>query len=227
MTVTYRADDSRAFADRRSAGVALAAALRAARLTPPLTILALPRGGVPVAYEVARALEAPLDVLPVRKIGMPGQPELAIGAIAAGGVVIQDPMMAADLDEAGVDFEQLVGEERAELMRRERLYGGNAARLPLAGRVVILVDDGLATGLTMLAAVHAARSANAIRIVVAVPVASREACALLARESVELIALITPDELRAVGEWYDHFEQVEDEEVLTLLTRARTRASPA
>lgn len=224
MTATHGAHDSRVFVDRRSAGIALAAALRNAQLKPPLVILALPRGGVPVAYEVARVLGAPLDVLPVRKIGMPEQPEFAIGAIAAGGIVVRDPAVAAQLEAAGVDFEQLVGSERAELSRRERIYRGDAAPLRLAGRTVILTDDGLATGLTMLAALHAARQANAARIVVAVPVASREACALLARETEDVVALITPERLQAVGEWYERFEQVEDEEVLALLRRARTRS---
>jgi putative phosphoribosyl transferase len=223
MTATHRADDLRAFTDRRSAGVALAAALHAARLRPPLIVLALPRGGVPVAYEVARLLNAPLDVLPVRKIGMPDQPELAIGAIAAGGIVVRDPVFTAQLAAAGVDFEQLVGSERAELSRRERIYRGDAAPLELSGRVVILVDDGMATGLTMLAALHAARQANAARIVVAVPVASHEGCALLAGETDDLVALITPEHLRSVGEWFERFEQVEDVEVLDLLRRAHAR----
>lgn len=223
MSTLPRIDASRAFADRRSAGVALGAALRARRMRPPLVTLALPRGGVPVAYEVARALGTPLDVLAVRKIGMPGQPELAIGAIAAGGIAVRDPALVAPLETAGIDFEQLAWPERAELARRERLYRGHATPLGLAGKTAILVDDGLATGLTMLAAVRSARLANAGRIIVAAPVASREACAMLAREADEVIALITPEQLWAVGEWYERFDQLEDYEVLALLRRA---ASP-
>jgi predicted phosphoribosyltransferase len=227
MVATHRADDSRAFADRRSAGIALAAELRAARLSPPLMVLGLPRGGVPVAYEVARGLDAPLDVLAVRKIGLPEQPEYAIGAIAAGGIVVRDPDFVTPLETAGIRFEQLVRAEQVELARRERLYRGAAAPLELADRVAILVDDGLATGLTMLAAVRSAREAHASRIIVAAPVASREACAMLAREADEVIALITPDQFRAVGEWYERFEQLEDEEVLALLKRAGPARSSA
>jgi putative phosphoribosyl transferase len=220
MATSPRIDDAHAFADRRSAGRALAAALRARRLRPPLVTLALPRGGVPVACEVARSLGTPLDVLTVRKIGMPGRPELAIGAIAAGGIVVRDPALAASLETDGIDFEQLVWPEKVELARRERLYRGDATPLGLTGKTAILVDDGLATGFTMLAAVRSARLANAARIIVATPIASREACAMLAGEGVDVVALITPEQLRAVGEWYERFEQLEDEEVLALLSDA-------
>jgi putative phosphoribosyl transferase len=151
---------------------------------------------------------------------MPGQPEFAIGAIAAGGIAVLDPALAASLETAGIDFEQLARPEKVELARRERLYRGDAAPLRLAGRTAILVDDGLATGFTMLAAVRSARLANAARIIVATPVASRDACAMLAAEADDVVALITPEQLRAVGEWYERFEQVEDEEVLAALRHA-------
>jgi predicted phosphoribosyltransferase len=210
-----------AFADRRSAGVTLARAVRKLKLTPPVIVLGLPRGGVPVAHEVARALGAPLDVLVVRKVGMPGQRELAIGAIAIGGIVVRERAAESYVDELGVPFARLAEAERGELERRERLYRAGAAPLQLSGQTAVLVDDGLATGCTMLAAVRAARKAGAARVVVAAPVASDEAVAVVGGEADELAILKTPAELFAIGYWYRDFEQVEDSEVCALLGRQR------
>jgi len=209
------------FADRKAAGVALGHAARRMRLRSPITVLALPRGGVPVGYEVARALHAPLDVLVVRKIGLPGEPEVAIGAIAAGGVLVQERAAARYLDTLGVAFQGLADAERVELERRERAYRADAAPLQLAGQTVLLVDDGLATGCTMLAALRAARKAGARSVVVAAPVASQEATALVGREADAMLVLETPPDLFAIGQWYENFGQVEDAEVCSLLTRHR------
>jgi putative phosphoribosyl transferase len=206
-----------AFLDRRSAGLALARAVRKLTLHPPVIVLGLPRGGVPVAYEVAQALGAPLDVLIVRKVGMPGRPELAIGAIAAGGVVVRERAAETYVDELGIPFGQLAEAERAELDRRERLYRAGAPPLQLSGQTAVLVDDGLATGCTMLAAVRAARKAGAAHVVVAAPVASDEAVAVVGGEADELVILNTPVELWAIGYWYQDFEQVDDAEVCALL----------
>jgi putative phosphoribosyl transferase len=208
----------RIFADRKSAGAALARALQQIKLTPPVVVLGLPRGGVPVAYEVARALRAPLDVMVVRKIGMPGQPELAIGAIASGDIIVREPSAAEyPLD---VPFAELVERERAELGRRERIYRANAAPIDLRRRTVILVDDGLATGATMLAAVRAARHAGAATVVVAAPVASDEAVAAVGAKADKMVILQTPPVMFAIGQWYENFEQVEDAEVCALLDRS-------
>jgi putative phosphoribosyl transferase len=206
-----------AFADRAAAGLALARALCKLKLRPPVTVLALPRGGVPVAFPVARALGAPLDVLVVRKIGMPGRPELAIGAIAVGGITVREPHTELSGYVLRAPFEQLAAAEHVELERRERAYRGDAGPLQLAGRTVVLVDDGLATGCTMLAAVRAARKARAARVIVATPVASDEALALVGGEADDTIALKTPPDLFAIGWWYRDFEQVGDAEVRALL----------
>ena len=207
------------FADRASAGLALGAALRRARLRQPV-VIALPRGGVPVACEVARALAAPLDILPVRKIGMPGHAELAIGAVAAGDVEVRDTAVRGLSGVAATAFGKLAQNARAELARREREYRGDAPRVDLAGRTAVIVDDGLATGLTMLAAVRAVRQSSPARLVVAAPVASREACEMLREEADEVLVLVIPEQLRAVGEWYGEFEQLDDDEVRRLLQAA-------
>ena len=218
---------SQVFPDRASAGVALARQLQRRRLRAPLIVLALPRGGVPVAYEVARMLQVPLDVIVVRKIGLPGQPELAIGAIASGGILVHEPGMEKEFPELAEKFERLVEEERRELERRERVYRPGAAPLDLAGKSAILVDDGLATGATMLAAVRAARAAGAAAIIVAAPVASPEAAALVRREAYDAVLLQTPVALWAFGEWYRSFEQLEDAEVCRLLDLSRHPNGPA
>jgi predicted phosphoribosyltransferase len=184
-------------------------------------VLGLPRGGVPVALEVARALDAPLDVMVVRKIGMPGQPEFAIGAIASGGIVVRQLEGAPRYAGLEAQFEQLVRRERVELERRELAYRGDAPPLELQDRTVVLVDDGLATGATMMAALRAARQAGAARVVVAAPVASEEAAAMLGDEADQVAILQTPAFLVAIGEWYERFDQLEDDEVRALLRRAR------
>ncbi|HEU4624115.1 MAG TPA: phosphoribosyltransferase family protein [Steroidobacteraceae bacterium] len=211
-----------AFPDRLTAGAELGRAVRKLNLRPPIIVLGLPRGGVPVAYEVARALGAPLDVLVVRKVGMPGQPELAIGAVAGGGIVVHEPGVEPYLDTLGARFDQLAEIERRELERRERAYRGDAPPLQLTGKTVVLVDDGLATGSTMLAAVRAARKAGAREIVVAAPVASDEALALVGAEADEMVVLKTPAYLFAIGYWYQNFDQVSDAEVCELLERSRS-----
>ncbi len=208
---------SRTFADRRSAGEALARAVRKEKLSPPVIVLGLPRGGVPVAFEVARELNAPLDVLVVRKVGMPGQRELAVGAIAAGGVQVREPTFATYLTRMGVNFDELADAERVELDRRERAYRASAAPLDLTGKTVVLVDDGLATGSTMLAAVRSARKAHAGSVVVAAPVASDEAAALVGGEADKLVVLKIPAFLSSIGQWYDDFRQIDDDEVQALL----------
>jgi len=208
----------RIFPDRATAGAALGRELRGRRLKPPLLVLGLPRGGVPVAYEVAQILEAPLDVMLVRKVGMPGWPELAIGAIASGNILVHKPPLGAEV--SAETFDRLAQEQRRELERRERVYRGSRPPLELQGKTVILVDDGLATGATMLAAVRAARKAQASTIVVAAPVASGEAAELLRAEADSVVILQTPEPLFAIGGWYENFEQLEDDDVTRLLAAA-------
>lgn len=205
------------FTDRRAAGRQLAGAVAGLGLRPPVVVLGLPRGGVPVAFEVARALRAPLDVMPVRKVGMPGQPELALGAIAAGGVIVRQPLRYAGYGPDAQEFAALAEHERGELERRERLYRAGRPPLELTGKTAVLVDDGLATGATMLAAVRAARQAGAAAVVAAAPVASDEAAALIGAECDAIAILGIPPALQAVGEWYLDFGQVEDREVRELL----------
>jgi predicted phosphoribosyltransferase len=215
------------YADRREAGRRLGEALRspAAAWRAGVVVLGLPRGGVPVAAEVARALAAPLDVLIVRKVGAPGNPEFAIGAIAEGEVVVRDPRVGGGAWFGERAFEIQAARERVELQRRAEAYRGDRAAPALAGHTALLVDDGLATGATMLAAVRAARRAGAARVVVAVPVCSREARALVAAEADEVIALQVPADFAAVGEWYLRFEQVADAEVVRLLSDARAASA--
>ena len=217
----------RVFEDRSAAGVALARELQGRLLQPPLLVLGLPRGGVPVAYEVARLLNAPLDVMLVRKIGMPGQPELAIGAIASGNVVVHEPRIAQEIPDLGAVFDRLVEDQRPELERREQAYRPGLAPLELKGKTVILIDDGLATGSTMLAAIRAARKAGAAGIVVGAPVASPEAAELVRGEADTVVILETPAMLFAIGAWYRHFEQLEDAEVCRLLELNRTSLKEA
>jgi len=209
------------YQDRRSAGIELAGMLRAHKFPSEPLVLALPRGGVPVAFEVARALAAPLDILLVRKVGAPGQPELAIGAIATGGIVVREPN--ASLFARGSTFQHLIEREQDELERRERRYRSGMPALELQRKTVILVDDGIATGATMLAAVRAARAARVARVIVAAPIASPEAAALLRAEADEVLIVQTPAYLASIGEWYRHFEQLEDQDVCTLLQQAHSR----
>ena len=209
------------FADRREAGRVLATRLSEYVGRSDVIVLALPRGGVPVAFEVAQALGAPLDVFVVRKLGLPGQEEFAMGALASGGVRILDE---ETIRLAGVSAEELrwVTEfEQAELERRERRYRGDRPFPDLTGRTVILVDDGLATGATMRAAVTALRQEGPARVVVAVPVAARETCDAFREIADDIVCAMTPERFRAVGLWYSDFSQTTDEEVHELLDRSR------
>jgi len=213
------------FRDRRHAGQMLAQALAPYAGRDDVIVLALPRGGVPVAFEVAQALHAPLDVFLVRKLGVPGQEELAMGAIASGGVrVLNDGIMRLLLlDE--LDLEAVVAREQRELTRREQAYRAGRAEPALAGKVVIVVDDGLATGATMRAAVAALRQRHPSRVVVAVPVGAADTCALLHNEADAVVCLRSPEPFGGVGLWYDNFTQTSDDEVRTLL--ATTTATAA
>jgi putative phosphoribosyl transferase len=208
------------FRDRAEAGSRLGARLAHLAKREGVIVLALPRGGVPVAFEVATALGAPLDVLLVRKLGVPGQPELAMGAIASGGVRVLNRgiIAAAGIGESEIDW--VARREEAELRRRERAYRGNRPSPDVRGKTAIVVDDGIATGSTMLAAVDALRRLQAGRVIVAAPAAARSACVQLSRVADEVVALLMPDEFSSVGEWYEQFPQTTDEEVIDLLSRA-------
>jgi len=210
----------RPFRDRTEAGRLLAAKLTAYANRPDVIVLALPRGGVPVAYEVARALNAPLDVFLVRKLGVPGYEELAMGAIATGGVRVLNDQLVGGLRIPDYIVDEVAASEQQELTRRERLYRGDRPAPDVRGRTVILVDDGLATGATMLAAVKALRQQQPARIVVAVPTASPETCEQLRAEVDDIICAITPEPFHAVGLWYEDFSQTKDEEVRDLLARS-------
>jgi erythromycin esterase-like protein/predicted phosphoribosyltransferase len=215
------ATTARRFGNRVEAGRLLAERLRKYGGRDDVVVLALPRGGVPVAFEVARALEAPLDVFLVRKLGVPGHEEVALGAIATGGMRVLNKQLIESLDIPPEWIEAIDAKERRELERRERAYRDGQPPPDLAGKTVILVDDGLATGSTMLAAVHAIRQDDPARIVVAVPVADPDVCAGLREVADEVVCLTTPQPLRAVGVWYDDFAQTTDDEVRELLARAR------
>lgn len=216
-----------AFRDRSEAGQLLAERLIAYAGRPDILVLALPRGGVPVAYEVARALGAPLDVFVVRKLGIPGHEELAMGAIASGGVRVlnDDVVQALHIPERVI--EAVAARELRELERRERAYRGDRPAPDVRDRTVILVDDGLATGSTMRAAVAALRRLGPARIVVAVPTAAPSTCEEFRREADECICQITPEPFHAVGLWYQDFSQTTDDEVRDLLDRPTTSVSPA
>jgi predicted phosphoribosyltransferase len=214
------------FRDRRAAGRGLAGALLRYADHQGVTVLGLPRGGVPVAYEVATKLNAPLDVFLVRKLGVPGQEELAMGAIASGGIRVlnRDVLALAGLTDDII--EAVTAREEREVERRERLYRGARPPLPLAERTVIIVDDGLATGASMRAAVRAVRSQRPARIVVAVPTAPPDTCESLGREVDEVVCLLKPYRFRSVGAWYEDFSQTTDEEVQHLLQQASHRLDP-
>jgi predicted phosphoribosyltransferase len=209
------------FADRYDAGQRLASQLDKYRNRPDMLVLALPRGGVPVAYEVARALNAPLDVFLVRKLGVPGHEELAMGAIATGGVVVRNEDVVQMLRIPDRTIEAVAKREEQELLRRERAYRGDSPEPDVLGRTVILVDDGLATGSTMRAAAQALRLQKPTRIVVAVPVASDQTCDEFRHEVDEIICARTPDRFYAVGLWYEDFSPTTDQEVRDLLQKAQ------
>jgi predicted phosphoribosyltransferase len=205
------------FRDRREAGRFLAGKLTSYTNRPNVLVLGLPRGGVPVAFEVARALHAPLDVFLVRKLGVPGHEELAMGAIASGGIRVLNKDAVRALRVPSDVIEAVAAEERQELERRERSYRGDRPAPNVRGRTIILIDDGLATGSTMRAAIAALRLQRPARIVVAVPVGSPEVCAEFQDEADEAICALTPDPFYAVGVWYSDFSQTTDEEVRNLL----------
>ena len=210
------------YRDRAHAGSVLARRLAHWRGRPGLVVLALPRGGVEIGAQVADALDAPLDVLIVRKLGSPWQPEFAIGAIASGGIEVLQP--EADALPATA-LRDVIARERDELARRERLYRGDRPPLDLAGRHVLLVDDGLATGATMLAAAKAVRRQGPAGLGFAVPVGAAESCRLLATVADEVVCAETPQPFRAVSLWYRDFPQATDAEVRGFLARAKQPAS--
>ncbi len=208
------------FRDRTEAGKQLAAKLAAYAHQPDVLVLGLPRGGVPVAYEVAMALGVPLDVLVVRKLGVPGEEELALGAIASGGVRVLNADVVRMLGIADVAIDAIAAREQRELARRERLYRGDRPWPELRGRTVILVDDGIATGATMRAAITAVRQQEPTRVVVAVPVAAASTCEELRAAGTDVVCVHTPRLFFAIGIWYDEFGQTTDSEIQTLLDRA-------
>jgi putative phosphoribosyl transferase len=215
--------ETKRFRDRTEAGRLLAERLRGYAGRDDVVVLALPRGGVPVAYEVAKELDAPLAVFVVRKLGIPGYEELAMGAIASGGVVVLDEVLLRRLGIGRTQLEDAIAREAQELERREEAYDGRRAATKLEGKAVILVDDGLATGSTMRAAAMAVRELNPARVVVAVPVAAAETCDDFRDVVDEVICEVTPRPFRAVGLWYDDFSQTSDDEVRELLERAEAR----
>ncbi len=210
------------FRDRADAGRRVAAMLRHYAGRADVVVLALPRGGVPVGYEVARVLGAPLDVFGVRKLGVPGREELAMGAIASGGVRVLNEQVVRELGITRADIEEQAEREGRELERREIAYRDGRTRPDVRGKVVILVDDGLATGATMRAAVAAVRKLGPARVVVAVPVGAEETCRNFACVADEIVCAAHPDPFIAVGVWYHDFGQTTDEEVRNLLARAAT-----
>jgi putative phosphoribosyl transferase len=209
------------FRDRRHAGRELADALARYARVPDVLVLALPRGGVPVGYEVARTIGAPLDVFLVRKLGFPGNQEYAMGAIASGGVRVIDDELLGRVGISPAVVERVIQKEERELRRREYAYRGHLPPLELAGRTAILVDDGLATGSSMRAAVKAARGRGARRIVVATPVGPSDTVCELSRLADEVVCPSRPEPFLAVGRFYENFDQTEDAEVVALLEKAR------
>lgn len=209
------------FENRQDAGQQLVAALRQYAHRGDVLVLALPRGGVPVAFEVADALQAPLDVFVVRKLGLPGYEELAMGAIATGGALVLNRDVVEHVNVTREEIEAVVERESRELRRRELAFRGHSQSPDISGRTVILIDDGMATGSTMRAAIKAIKQQKPARLVVAVPVASRQAAAEMHAEVDEFVALIMPDDFGAVGQYYEDFAQTSDQEVRHLIDRAK------
>jgi predicted phosphoribosyltransferase len=224
--VTRKAVAQGVFRDRQEAGRELAALLGAYAHRADVVVLGLPRGGVPVAFEVARALGAPLDIFLVRKLGAPGHPEFAIGAIASGGVQVLSEDVIAALGIAPETIAQLTARERAELERREQAYHRRRGAPSWRDKIVIIVDDGLATGSTMEAAVRALRQQGPLKVIVAAPVGAPDTCRRLEQIADEVHCLSTPHPFEAVGLWYRCFDQTSDEEVVDLLERASATQHP-
>lgn len=214
------------FKDRVEAGRLLADEIARRKDSHDAIVLALTRGGVPVGYAVAERLRIPLDIIIARKIGVPWQPELAMGAMAGSARVLDDRMIR-ELGIQDEDVARIIAREQAEIKRREELYRGGRPARAIEGRTALLIDDGLATGNTMLASVRHARTLRPKKIIIGVPVGSSEACARLRDEADDVICLATPDFFLAVGEWYEHFEQVSDTEVQKLLAESRGDTSAA
>lgn len=212
------------FLDRLDAGRRLASRLQALGPWPDMTVLALPRGGVPVAAEVAHALAAPLDVFLVRKLGLPGHEEVAMGAIASHGVRVLNEDIVRRMRVTPEAIAAVEAREQAELERRQRVYREGRAAAPVKGRTVLLIDDGVATGATLRAGLRALRNLFPARVVVAVPVAPPEVCRALETEADEVICLLTPPDFRAVGQFYAGFRQTTDQEVQALLAQAYSQA---
>ncbi len=208
------------FRDRAEAGRLLAAKLGQYANRPDVLVLALPRGGVPVGYEVAKGLNAPLDVFLVRKLGVPGHEELAMGAIASGGVLVlnDDVVFALRIPQQLIDL--VAQREQQELERREQAYRGDRPQPDVHGKIIILVDDGLATGSTMRAAIRALRQREPAKIVVAVPAASPDTCEAFRGEVDDIVCALTPEPFYAVGLWYEDFSQTTDQEVRDLLEQS-------
>jgi putative phosphoribosyl transferase len=214
------------FTDRVDAGRLLAERLKAYANRKDVIVLGIPRGGVPVAFEIAEALGAQLDVFVARKLGVPGQEELAFGAVASGGVRVLDPEIVGALGISNFDIEEVTARERKELERRERLYRGARPSLDIGGRTAILVDDGIATGSSIRAAISALRHLHPARLVVAAPVAPLSTCMRLQQEVDDLVCVDTPKSFRAIGEFYEDFSQVTDQEVIDLLRRSWQETVP-
>jgi predicted phosphoribosyltransferase len=213
------------FRNRSEAGQKLATLLSHYAHRTDVLVLGLPRGGVPVAYEVAQALHAPLDVFVVRKLGAPGQEELAMGAVATGGVRVLNEQVVRSLGISQKKIDAVTAQEQRELQRRERQYRGDQPPPEVQRHIAILVDDGLATGSTMMAAIQALKLQHPARIVVAVPTGARESCKALHGQADEVICAIMPEPFYAVGLWYEDFSQTTDEEVRKLLTWAHQLAA--
>jgi putative phosphoribosyl transferase len=215
------------FANRTEAGRSLAWRLEEYENRDDVVVLGIPRGGVPVAFEVAQALHVPLDIFLLRKLGVPGHEEIAFGAIASGGIRVLDREILRALWISDFDVETITAREQKELKRREVAYRDGQPPIKLTGRTVILVDDGIATGASLLAAVHALRQLHPAKIVIAVPVASPAACERLAREADEFVCVAAPKQFQAVGQFYDDFSPTTDEQVIEMLTRGRGIVVPS
>lgn len=215
------------FANRTEAGQRVAAKLAGYAGRADVLVLGIPRGGVPVAFEVARALDAPLDVFLSRKLGVPGQEELAFGALASGGTRVLDEDLIRELNISAVDIEKIAQRVKAELERRERVYRAGRPPLDLTGKTVVVVDDGIATGSSMLAAIKTLRHMQPARLVLAVPVAPASTCRRLREQVDELVCVHSPELFYAIGQFYQDFSQVADEEVVDLLRRAAAERTEA